>query len=100
MNDIARPPRSVPEDARPGTRPSPKPRRPVAGEFADPPSTDEDAAWLRRLAFALTAGLIVAAPRTALLVTEVLGPPFPRSTSTATGQASEAPSTGDRRISS
>jgi hypothetical protein len=98
MNDITRPSRSIPEEARPRTRPSPNPRRPVAVEFAECPTTDEDAAWLHRLASAVTAGLIVADPRTALLVTEVLGYPVPTSASISTGQATEARSTGDRRV--
>ena len=96
MNDNARRPRSFPDDSRPGTRPTPKPR-PVSGESADHAGTDEDAAWLNRLALALTAGLIVAAPRTAFLVIEVLGPPVPRSTSTSTGQVAEPRTKGDRR---
>jgi len=99
MNDNVRPPRSFPDDARPGTRTHPKPR-PIPDAIADGTSDDGDAAWLHRLVLALTAGLIVAAPRTALLVTAVLGAPVPRSASTATGQATEAPTTGDRRIAS
>jgi len=95
MNSNGRPPRSILDDARPGTRPDPKPR-PISGVTGD--SADDDAAWLNRFASALTAGLIVAAPRTALLLTEVLGPPFPRSTSTPTGQAAEHRTTGARRI--
>jgi hypothetical protein len=97
MNDTGRPPRSIPDDARHGTRPDPKPR-PIPGAIADATGTDD--ARLHRLALALTAGLIVAAPRTALLVTAVLGTPIPWSASTATGQATEAPSLGDRRIAS
>jgi hypothetical protein len=99
MNNNARPSRSILDDARPGTRPDPKPR-PIASATADGTSADDDAAWLRRLALAVTAGLIVAAPRTALLVTELLRPPVSRSTSTPTGQAAEPRTTGDRRIAS
>jgi hypothetical protein len=99
MNNNVRPPRSILDDARPGTRPDPKPR-PIASATADGTSADAAAAWLHRLASALTAGLIVAAPRTALLVTELLRPPVSRSTSTPTGQAAEPRTTGDRRIAS
>jgi hypothetical protein len=101
MNDTERPPRSIPDHALPRTRPDPK-ARPIPGAVADGTSGDgtsaaDDAAWLDRLASALTAGLIVAAPRTALLVTTVLGDPVPRSASTETGHADELRTTGDRR---
>jgi len=97
MNDIERRPRSVPDDARPRTRRDPKPR-PIHGSSADATGADGDAAWPDRLASALAAGLILAAPRTALLVTAVLGDPGPRSASTEAGHAAEVRTTGDRRI--
>jgi hypothetical protein len=97
MNNTARPFRSTPNSARPLTRP--KPTAVVAPhEVADLLNTEEDARWLARLALAVTAGLTVVSPRSALLVADLLGPSRLRSTSPSTDQWAEPRSARDPRL--
>jgi hypothetical protein len=84
MNDTARPPlfttSAAPSAAPPALTVQSLPRR-----VADPPGAANERgvrlAWRRlvRLASATTLGVILASPRTALLITSMLGPRIPLS---------------------
>jgi hypothetical protein len=88
MNDNHRPSRSTPDPHPvPSSQPTTgiaRPEAPNGPGAVDDPFDAPGSHWLDRLAWAVTAGLTVAEPRSALLVADVLGPSCPRSTSPST----------------
>ena len=88
MNDNTRPSRSIPHRSHPvpGRQPTSHAAR---REALDRPGAVEDpfvprgSLWLDRLALAVTAGLTIAAPRSALLAADLLGPSRPAQPRTA-----------------
>ena len=99
MNDTARRSCSIPNPARPRTRPNPL-ALVVRRRVANRPSRDDAAGWLDRLAWAAMAGLIVVSPRSALLEADVLGPRLPRPTSKSAGEATETSTAANHGIDS